>query len=161
MYNYRGSREQLNRVSIPFENLFSLYRRISPTVTVPPFSSPLFAIARCANCLPTNHPETNVRVNVISSKLGAEGIGNYDARARELERERERIEDVYWIRLRSAMNQAANSNFPPNKSIVLYIYIYIYIKRYSFIVGWFGVQEREHCFVCDRRTDYSGTIERG
>ena len=89
MYNYRGSREQLNRVSIPFENLFSLYRRISPTVTVPPFSSPLFAIARCANCLPTNQPETNVRVNVISSKLGAEGIGNYDARARELERERE------------------------------------------------------------------------
>lgn len=128
MYNYRGSREQLNRVSIPFENLFSLYRRISPTVTVPPFSSPLFAIARCANCLPTNHPETNVRVNVISSKLGAEGIGNYDARARELERERERIEDVYWIRLRSAMNQAANSNFPPNKSIVLYIYIYIYLR---------------------------------
>lgn len=126
MYNYRGSREQLNRVSIPFENLFSLYRRISPTVTVPPFSSPLFAIARCANCLPTNHPETNVRVNVISSKLGAEGIGNYDARARELERERERerIEDVYWIRLRSAMNQAANSNFPPNKS-PFYIYIYI------------------------------------
>lgn len=79
------------------------------------------------------------------------------------------------------MNQAANWNFPPNKSTLLYlplqpntdaayttlyiyiIYIYLYASiasRYSFIVGRFPPQESEHCFVCDRRTDYSGTIER-
>lgn len=166
MYNYRGSREQLNlsRSRYPLKIYFHCI--VAPSLSDladrdnSSFFLPLFAIARhdalhaLIVCRLIIRKRTNQRPRKCDFlQAGRGGAGRWKLRracTRARNREREEIEDVYWIRPRSAMNQAANWNFPPNKSpfyilcsyvprriqtYTIFIYIYISMHPYHESIG--------------------------